>query len=300
MKNKLSPWLDSVWPDQYWEKEHQMHALNVSGGRTSAYMLHLFLDHFDGRLPHNLIVAFMNTGKEREETLDFIHTMETEWMVNTVWLEYRYDNSASGGLASPKNTFTVVDYETASRKGEPFEQLVIKGKHGYLPNVTERMCTHELKVNTLRRFMRKTYGLNRKQYQNILGIRHDERKRMVKLFDRECNHLTPLFNAKITKDDVDSFWSQYRFDLALPNNVLYTNCDLCFMKGRHGVERVMRREPERAEWWIDMEKRITEQRDNVPAKFIKAVSYSEIYELSQQPFLPFEEEEISFSCFCGD
>ena len=185
------------------------YVVNVSGGRTSAYMLHMLLEEYDRVLPENALVAFMNTGKERTETLDFIHTLEQEWEVPIVWLEYRYNQTASGGLRDPKNTFAVVEYETASRNGEPFEALI--SNRNYLPNSVQRTCTHELKVNTLNRYMRAVHGVNRKQFVNLIGIRKDERKRVLRIFERDCNIVLPLFLAGITLADVTEFWSNTSF-----------------------------------------------------------------------------------------
>ena len=290
-----------TWLNRHPLQEEFLYTLSVSGGRTSGFLLHLFLEHFHGTLPENVVVSFMNTGKEREETLVFLDQMQQKWDVDIVWLEYVYDNYATGGRRSPHNTFRIVDFESASRNGEPFEQLVIKGRHGYLPNVTQRTCTQDLKVNTLARYIRHEYGLFKTQYKTVLGIRHDERKRALRIFKRDCNVLIPLYEARITAEDVADFWSSNDFDLALPNNVMYSNCDMCFMKGKRSLETLMRKEPERADWWINMEKSITKKRDTTPAQWIKSISYSQIFDLSKQPLLFEEEAEPQgFSCFCGD
>jgi 3'-phosphoadenosine 5'-phosphosulfate sulfotransferase (PAPS reductase)/FAD synthetase len=58
-------------------------------------------------------VIFTNTGKEREQTLEFLHQQETVLGVPLIWLEYcRF------------NRWKQVSFETASRKGEPFEALL--------------------------------------------------------------------------------------------------------------------------------------------------------------------------------
>lgn len=43
--------------------------ISFSGGRTSAYMLHQIIQAHGGTLPDDVVVAFANTGKEREVTL---------------------------------------------------------------------------------------------------------------------------------------------------------------------------------------------------------------------------------------
>lgn len=47
--------------------------ISFSGGRTSAFMVWNILQAHGGTLPDDVVVAFANTGKEREETLRFVH-----------------------------------------------------------------------------------------------------------------------------------------------------------------------------------------------------------------------------------
>jgi 3'-phosphoadenosine 5'-phosphosulfate sulfotransferase (PAPS reductase)/FAD synthetase len=88
--------------------------ISFSGGRTSAFMLHEILRAYDGQLPPDVVVAFANTGKEREETLRFVHECGSRWAVKVHWLEWR-DDPAS---------FEVVGFNSASRDGEPFAEMI--------------------------------------------------------------------------------------------------------------------------------------------------------------------------------
>ena len=64
------------------------HVLNVSGGRSSAFMLRKVLDAHGGTLPARCEAIFANTGKERLETLDFVQAFADRWGVPVTWLEY--------------------------------------------------------------------------------------------------------------------------------------------------------------------------------------------------------------------
>ena len=46
----------------------------------------------------------------------------------------------------------MVDYATASCKGEPFEALIRKRK--YLPNPVTRFCTIDLKIRIIHKYLR--------------------------------------------------------------------------------------------------------------------------------------------------
>jgi 3'-phosphoadenosine 5'-phosphosulfate sulfotransferase (PAPS reductase)/FAD synthetase len=137
--------------------------ISFSGGRTSAYMLRRHLDAHGGRLPANVHVLFENTGKERLETLDFVRDCAERWGAYVRWLER--DPDAPHG-------FREVDYETASRRGEPFDQLITERK--FLPNRRMRFCTQELKIEVMRGFMT---AEGYETWTNIVGLRRDVPRR---------------------------------------------------------------------------------------------------------------------------
>ena len=204
------------------------HVVNVSGGRTSGYMLRKILDAHGGALPDHAEAIFANTGKERPETLDFLARMQAEWGVRVTWLEYRYRTESRGGAADPKNHYEIVSHNSASQKGEPFDQLI--AQKIMLPNQNVRVCTYELKVSTIRRYILRHHGLKKKEFMNVLGIRHDEPRRWNKAAVEECGTNWPLVMDRVTKEIVYAFWNQQSFNLGIPSWM--GNCDLCFLKGK--------------------------------------------------------------------
>jgi 3'-phosphoadenosine 5'-phosphosulfate sulfotransferase (PAPS reductase)/FAD synthetase len=58
--------------------------ISFSGGRTSGYMLRHIIDAYGGRLPHDLVPCFANTGKEMPQTLDFVRDCADRWSVPVV------------------------------------------------------------------------------------------------------------------------------------------------------------------------------------------------------------------------
>ena len=104
--------------------------ISFSGGRTSAFMLKKIVDAFGGRLPGAIHVVYANTGMEREETLQFVDVCGRAWGVQIAWVEYLWD--------APHRT-RVVDFATASRKGEPYAALI--DRKGFVPSVTIRTCS---------------------------------------------------------------------------------------------------------------------------------------------------------------
>ena len=101
--------------------------ISFSGGRTSGYMLHQILCA-NGDLPDRAKVTFANTGREMPETLDFVQECSDRWNVPITWLEYRKE----------KPKFEVVSHNSASRDGEPFNQLIpVSYTHLTLPTNRE-------------------------------------------------------------------------------------------------------------------------------------------------------------------
>ena len=198
--------------------------LHVSGGRTSGMLLYRVLDAYGGRLPGNVRAVFANTGKEHAKTLAFLREMERRWHVPITWVEYVYRAEARGGIGDPKNTFRIVDHDTASRRGEPFAALIRSRR--MLPNAHRRLCTAELKVETAARFARTRLRWWRPRPHSILGIRHDEPKRWTKALWEQCRTVYPLVDARVAKSDVERFWRSQPFDLGIGHDL--GNCDLCF------------------------------------------------------------------------
>jgi 3'-phosphoadenosine 5'-phosphosulfate sulfotransferase (PAPS reductase)/FAD synthetase len=251
--------------------------ISFSGGRTSAYMLWRILQANKG-LPKEAIVCFANTGKEDEATLQFVKDCQDNWNVEIHWLEY----------TSKEPKFTKVNYDTASRNGEPFADLIVK--RNYLPNPVARFCTSELKILTIDRFL-KSLGFD--EYQTAIGIRADEQRRSAKMTDKYI----PLVRAGITQQDVQSFWRTNTFDLGIQFNNGVTplgNCDLCFLKGGNQLMSLISDKPQRALWWANMEKTINASfRSDRP-------SYSSMIQFSKDQMNMFDKDEEAIACFCGD
>jgi hypothetical protein len=266
--------------------------ISFSGGRTSGYMLWRILQENNG-LPEDAIVVFANTGKEMEETLEFVRDCELNWNVPIHWVEHQWHEET-------KLRFKKVDFKTASRNGEPFMSMIVETSK-FLPNPVARICTVNLKIKTITKYL-KSLGLDFKENMDWVGIRADEQRRAAKI-DRER---TPLVADGITKADVGKFWKEQSFDLKLPNNngvTMHGNCDLCFLKPAHQILSLIREKPSRADWWIKAESSVQTSNKTFGegGRFRKdRPSYQQMkdYALSQTELFDMNEEGIA--CFCGD
>jgi 3'-phosphoadenosine 5'-phosphosulfate sulfotransferase (PAPS reductase)/FAD synthetase len=263
--------------------------ISFSGGRTSAYMLWRVIQSGGGQLPCQAIVCFANTGKEDEATLRFVQDCSEHWNVPITWLEYE------------EPTYKIVNFETASRNGEPFEALI--RKRNYLPNPVTRFCTSELKIRPIARYLLSLGMAETKteaENMSMIGMRADEQRRAAKIQEKSR---IPLVTAGITKEDVGAFWRSQSFDLGLPNinGVTYHgNCDLCFLKGASQTLSLIAEKPERAIWWAKMEALALASKPD-GARFRKdRPSYEAMSQFTKDQSNLFDPNEESIACFCGD
>lgn len=275
--------------------------ISFSGGRTSAYMLWRVLQS-NGGLPADAAVCFANTGKEEEATLRFVRDCSERWAVPIVWVEYRNDDAM----------FAVVDFESASRDGEPFEAIIRKRK--YLPNPVTRFCTSELKIRTMHKWLRANWqalgwDAAEMDWGQMIGIRADESRRVSKI--RARGHSTettkemmlmPLADAGVTLTDIDAFWRDQPFNLELPTHngrTLAGNCDLCFLKPAAQVASLIHEKPQRGVWWARMEALALASKPSSAVFRYDRPSYAAmLHNDSAQADLITDEEAIA--CFCGD
>lgn len=258
------------------ERNFDQLMISFSGGRSSAMMLYKMIE--DGSA-QNAVVCFANTGKERNETLDFVQKCDEEWGGGNMikWLEFDLDTK-----------FRLVNWETASRDGKPFSELI--GKKKYPPNVVTRFCTQELKIRVIKNYML-SLGFN--NWTSVLGIRLDEPNRYFRGLEAAKKDRwevsMPMYSKYfIKKEDVDIFWKKQPFDLQLKS--YEGNCDLCFLKGVNKLKRIMKENPESYKWWSLQEKNNT---------FIKGISYSTLNQKAQSSLnLPYDDSD-DFQCFCN-
>lgn len=195
----------------------EQYQISFSGGRTSAYMTKMLLDNFSDK--YDFIVTFANTGLEHEKTLEFVNNCDKHFGFNTVWLEAVVNPEKQKGT-----THKIVNFETASRNGEPFHEVI--KKYG-IPNQSYPHCTRELKLQPMASYLR-SIGIDSKDVLTAIGIREDETRRVNKKAN-EVKITYPLIDLfPSDKHDVLSWWSKQEFDLGLDE--WDGNCKGCFKK----------------------------------------------------------------------
>jgi 3'-phosphoadenosine 5'-phosphosulfate sulfotransferase (PAPS reductase)/FAD synthetase len=215
--------------------------------------------------------------------------------LGVVWLEAVVVPGKGNGTQ-----YKIVTFETASRKGEPFEDVI--KKYG-LPSKLYRHCTRELKEVPIHRYAKKILG---KKYMTAIGIRADEKHRLgsnPKMF-------YPLAEVGVTEEIVRNWWDTQSFDLDLKD--YEGNCDLCFLKSVRKKLTLLKDKPLLAEWWNDME--MSYARDNQPILDVyRGLSIHQLVTKAQEEFKPAVDQhelsksqpslfefdmDLEFDCFC--
>ena len=235
--------------------------VSFSGGRSSAMMAHHI--KYSNKYKHwKKLFVFANTGKEREETLEFVNECDKSWSLDLVWVEAVTELKKGVGTMGMTTNF-----KNASRKGEPFISVMEKystynSSHpqGYtsVPNNKAPYCSRDLKVTPINKIAKEYFKTNK--YLTALGMRYEDMPKRVSLaelnlpYHERALKVYPLledFNTFQTQKDVLDFWSKQDFDLGIDSSI--GNCDLCWKKSDRKIIQVLRNEPERAKWWIENE-----------------------------------------------
>lgn len=203
--------------------------VSVSGGETSGYMARRLQIEYSDK--YEMVFVFANTGQELEKTLVFVDRCDKEWGLNIVWTEavVYHDERKSCG-------HRVVTFNTASRDGKPFEEVI--KKYG-IPNKPFPHCTRELKKNTINSY-RNSIGW--KDCFSAIGIRRDEPKRVKPSADAE-RIVYPLFHWFPTvKPEIRDWWDDQPFQLGLKS--YQGNCSWCWKKSTTKLIRIAKETPE--------------------------------------------------------
>lgn len=234
------------------EQEAIKLVVSFSGGETSAMMSYILKN--DERYDCNFV--FANTGAEDERTLKFVDECDKKFGLGVVWLEAVVHPEKGVGT-----TYSVVDYKTASRNAEPFEEVI--KKYG-VPNNARPICTRELKKTPITKWQ-KDKGLGSNSI--AIGIRADEADRMSINAEKE-KIIYPFIKMGIRKRDVKLFWEKQSFNLGISEHE--GNCVWCYKKSDRKLFTLILDKPEIFDFPRRMEKeygRIAAKQEGLGHKF---------------------------------
>lgn len=263
------------------EQEKPRLAISFSGGRSSAVMLDRCLDRFGES--HNIAIPFANTGCEAEETLRFVDAVDRNFCQprgqKVIWIEAEIHGEGKGPTAK------IVDFDSASRNGEPFEAAI--AKHGIFC-ATHPNCTGRLKVDPINNYLR-GLGWKPKTYDLAIGIRADEADRMSK--DRNKNRtIYPLVEEGWRKRDVNEFMARFDWDLDLPHDG-WGNCTWCWKKSLRKLMTVANEDSSVFDFPKRMERKYGDMKKEKRTFFREYRSAEDILNLARtERFQPYEDD----------
>lgn len=206
--------------------------ISFSGGETSAFMSQWLWNHM--RDKYEMLFVFANTGQENEETLTFIRDCELFFGFPITWVE---------ALVNPEfgigTRHTIVDFNSASRDGQPFENMI--AKYG-IPNIANPQCTRELKEAPIHSFAKEYFGTT--DFYTAIGIRNDEVDR-ISAKAKKRKLIYPLISKDFkptTKPVINLYWSGMPFRLNLKG--YQGNCKWCWKKSKNKLLRIAKDNPE--------------------------------------------------------
>lgn len=206
--------------------------VSFSGGETSAFMAKWLIDNKSDEF--DMVFVFANTGQENEETLQFVENCSSYFGFKVHWVEAVVHHNQRKAC-----THKVVNYQTAARLGEPFEQVI--SKYG-IPNQPFPHCTRELKLNPITSFTKEYFKSN--DYYTAIGIRSDEMDR-INSKAKENRLIYPLIEKDYiptTKPKINGWWLEQPFRLQLKG--YQGNCKTCWKKSDKKLYTIAQENPE--------------------------------------------------------
>jgi len=277
---------------------------SLSGGKTSSYIA---ANYKADRNVFSLVrtsdvKCIFPDSKIRQLVSDklgveFIGTLEQDMIIYTILDLEQYIGSK-------------IEWVT----GKAFDEILQRGKKKYLPNVTQRFCTSEMKLQALFNWWKKNFD---EPIEMRIGYRANENNRAVNMIEKqnEDGFLTfkdivgyskngrnkwkqipwqspifPLIGDAIFKDNIEEFWRGKNVRFAYLNN-----CVGCFHRNEILLNFMSKIEPVKFDWFVRQEQNTGY---NVRT-FKNGITYEQIRNYNFQSAFDFDDFNECDSGTCG-
>lgn len=217
-----------------------INVVSFSGGRTSAFMVHLMEERrCAGEEVHYI---FMDTGAEHPKTYEFVYNIALWWGIPITCLRANINP-----VMNKASSYTEVTLNEIGPDLQPWKDMLNKYGHPYVGGA---FCTDRMKTVPFTKYCEEKFGKG--NYTTWLGIRTDEPKRL-KPRDK-FKYLADI--SDFDKQDVLDWWKEQPFDLGIQEHL--GNCVFCIKKSLQKVALATKDEPALADefvnmlWWNDV------------------------------------------------
>lgn len=277
---------------------------SISGGKTSAYVAANYKADYNvfSLVRTNDKKCLFPDAKLRQQVSDrlggveFIGTLEEDIIIYTM-----FDLEQFIGQK--------IDWVT----GRTFDEIIIRPNGcKYLPNVTQRFCTSEMKLQPLFDW----WSINFKEPVEMrIGYRANEQRRAFKMGERLnaegiLTHrkivgksktqnkwadipwqipIFPLIEDNIFKDNIEEYWKDKPVRFAYMNN-----CVGCFHRNEMLLKLMSEKFPNKFDWFVRQEQSGHESRT-----FKNGITYDKIRKTKLQMTLDFNDFTECDSGYCG-
>lgn len=199
-----------------------INVVSFSGGRTSAYLVHLMQKRDPGAK-----FIFMDTGAEHQKTYEFVRNVVKHFGIELVCLRVDINPELGKG-----NSYKVVSIDEIGPDLSPWRGMM--QKYG-VPYYGGAFCTDRMKLVPFKKYCDDAFGKG--NYETWLGIRADEPNRLSQ--KTGIRYLAEI--SDFEKQDVLDWWSEQDFDLDLDEWL--GNCVFCMKKSDLKLAAAQRDEP---------------------------------------------------------
>ena len=210
------------------------HIVSFSGGRTSAYLVHLMEQK---RKNEGLDVeyVFMDTGAEHPKTYDFVRACVEYFNIELTVLNILVNKEL--GKA---NGYSLHKVDSIGWDLSRFKLLIDKYGNPYNPG--GGYCTDQIKTQTYKRYLKDLPH----DSTTWLGIRIDEPRRLKSR--PNFKYLAEI--SQMDKEDIIGWWAEMPFDLEVPE--FSGNCVFCIKKSPSRIAIAQKESPELYEDWNNL------------------------------------------------
>ena len=196
--------------------------------------------------------------------------------------------------------------------GKTFDEIIIRKNKKYLPTVTQRFCTIEMKLNPIFKWWQTNIN---KPTETRIGFRANEQRRAIKMYERQnedglITHKVivgkrktqnkwaeigwqkptfPLIDDNIYKDNIEKFWIGKEVRFAYMNN-----CIGCFHRNNALLKLMSEKHPSKFNWFVE-----AEQETGYNGTFKNGVTYNQIRNSLKQINLFEDDFNECDSGYCG-